>query len=176
MVSGKQETLTFKTLTCAVVLKSHTSKGGTQKRTASLVEATRMCITFQRAVNLCMYAKLLYFPSLEFHVDVWTEQWMHKQMQGDYLILTSGVVMCQQIKTSPERLALTREHINSFPRYESHYSTKDNPNRQYLIPPLRLSKMYCLYKDWCAEKGEQYLSEWVYRKIFNSEYNLSFRR
>ena len=79
-------------------------------------------------------------------------------------------------ETSPERLALIREHINSFPRYKSHYSRKDNPNHQYLTPSLSLSKMYRLYKDWCTEKDEQYLSEWVYRKIFNSEYNLSFGR
>lgn len=56
-------------------------------------------------------------------------------------------------KTPPEKIQLVKEHIESFPAYESHYSRKDNPNRKYLSPLLSISKMYELFKDFCSECG-----------------------
>ena len=79
-------------------------------------------------------------------------------------------------KTSASRVQYVKEHIESFPKYRSHYSRKDNPNHHYLSPSLSLSKMYNLYKDKCTEENQQPVSEWMYRKIFNCEYNLSFGR
>ena len=73
-------------------------------------------------------------------------------------------------KTPPEKLELVKEHIESFPAYESHYSRKDNPNRKYLSPSLSISKMYQLFKDFCS------VSEWKYRQIFNTHFNYTFGR
>ena len=79
-------------------------------------------------------------------------------------------------KTSVERVAFVKEHIDQFPTYESHYSRSDNPHRNYLSPSLSISTMYDLYKILCEEKNEVPVSEWKYRHIFNTEYNLSFER
>ena len=69
-----------------------------------------------------------------------------------------------------------QEHIESFPKYQSHYSRKDNPNHFLLLPTLNLLKMFQHYKTKCAADGQEPVSEWKYRQIFNSEYNLSFGR
>lgn len=34
-------------------------------------------------------------------------------------------------KLSDEKINLVKEHINSFPKFISHYTRKDNPNRKY---------------------------------------------
>ncbi len=79
-------------------------------------------------------------------------------------------------KTTEESRKFVKEHIEQFPRYESHYSRQDNPHRQYLSPSLSIAKMYSLYKDECSECEQQPVSSWTYRKIFNCEYNFSFGR
>ena len=79
-------------------------------------------------------------------------------------------------KTSEEDLAFVRSHIDSFPVYESHYSRSDNPDRKYLSPDLSVSKMHYLYKEKCDTEVRRSVSDWVYRKVFNEEYNLSFGR
>ena len=78
-------------------------------------------------------------------------------------------------KTS-HRKTFVKEHIESFPKYRSHYSRKDNPHRSYLSPTLSTSKMFELYKTKCSEVEMEPVSEWMYRKIFNTEYNLCFGR
>ena len=79
-------------------------------------------------------------------------------------------------KTSEEDLTFIKECIESFPVYESHYSRNDNSNRRYLSPDLTISKMYSLYREQCTEKGRRPVSDWVYRKVFNEQYNLAFGR
>ena len=79
-------------------------------------------------------------------------------------------------KTPPEKLELVKEHIESFPAYESHYSRKDNPNRKYLSPSLSISKMYQLFKDFCSDRRSEPVSEWKYRQIFNTHFNYTFGR
>ena len=78
-------------------------------------------------------------------------------------------------KTSEEIIAAVKEHIESFPKYKSHYSRSDNPHREYLSPELTIAKMYTLYKESCNEKGiTEMAKEWMYRKVFNESYNLHF--
>ena len=79
-------------------------------------------------------------------------------------------------KISDQRKGFVREHIESFPKYRSHYSRKDNPNRSYLSPTLSIAKMFELYRIKCSEAEVEPVSEWVYRRIFNTEYNLCFGR
>lgn len=64
-----------------------------------------------------------------------------------------------------------KEHVET---YSSHYSRHDNPNRCYLSPELSVAKMYQLYKEKCFNEGHNPVSSWVYRKIFNESFNLSF--
>ena len=70
-----------------------------------------------------------------------------------------------------------KAHINSFPKYKSHYSREDNPHREFLSPSLTLQKMYVLYKEKCEGEGNVHVaSDWIYRKVFNEHFNLSFGR
>ena len=52
-------------------------------------------------------------------------------------------------KTPEETISYVKQHIASFPQYESHYSRTDNPNRKYLSPDLTVSKMHSM----CTKKN-----------------------
>ena len=72
-----------------------------------------------------------------------------------------------------------RQHIESFPCRKSHYSQTDNRKRRYLSENLSISRMYLLYLEkhepQVKDSGDKpQVKEWLYRKIFNEEYNLSF--
>ncbi|KAL3268620.1 hypothetical protein HHI36_007726 [Cryptolaemus montrouzieri] len=49
-------------------------------------------------------------------------------------------------------MSIVRDHIASFPSYQTHYSKSENPNRKYLLPDLNVLAMYDLYKEKCMEK------------------------
>ena len=78
-------------------------------------------------------------------------------------------------KISDESQQRVRNHISSFPRYTSHYSRRDNPNRRYLKGVSSVSQMYCLYVTQCKDSGTVPVKEHVYREIFNFDFNLSFK-
>lgn len=72
-----------------------------------------------------------------------------------------------------------REHIRSFPCRKSHYSRSSNLKREYLDEGLSISRIYLLYQEKyepeVKESGiKPQVKEWLYRKIFNEEFNLSF--
>lgn len=69
-----------------------------------------------------------------------------------------------------------REHIKQFPRRKSHYSRSSNRKREYLDEGLSISCMYRLYLDkYEPEAGrDPQAKEWLYRNIFNEEFNLTF--
>lgn len=69
-----------------------------------------------------------------------------------------------------------KKHINSFPKFKSHYTRHQNPNRKYLDSSLNLNKMYELYKEFCTEKKKNPVKLSYYRHIFNTCFNLSFHR
>ena len=77
-------------------------------------------------------------------------------------------------KTPISTVTNIKEHINKFPKYRSHYTQKVS-KRYYLDPRLSVSTMYTMYKQECLESGTPYASEWVYREIFNTQFNLSFK-
>jgi hypothetical protein len=73
--------------------------------------------------------------------------------------------------------AQVREHIESFPSRESHYSRQDNMKRRYLPESLSIARMYRLflekYEPEVEEDGEKpRVKEWLYRKIFNENIKL----
>ena len=80
--------------------------------------------------------------------------------------------------TSEELKAQVREHISSFPSQESHYSRHDNKKRRYLPETLSIARMHRLYLEKYEpelDEGEKpHVKEWLYRKIFNEEFNYSF--
>ena len=77
-------------------------------------------------------------------------------------------------KTSKDKIDLIKAHINSFLKYKSHYSRSDNPHKNYLSPDLSIDKMYRLYKEKCDKESATPVSQWVYRKTFTENFNLSF--
>uniref|UniRef100_A0A6P7GRT0 Uncharacterized protein LOC114345931 n=1 Tax=Diabrotica virgifera virgifera TaxID=50390 RepID=A0A6P7GRT0_DIAVI len=77
-------------------------------------------------------------------------------------------------KIAVDRMNVVREHIIfSFPAYQSHYTRTQNPNRKYLPSHLTITAMYKSYLEYCNGKGDP-VSEAVYRRTFNSEFNLHF--
>ena len=69
-----------------------------------------------------------------------------------------------------------REHIRLFPRRQSHHSRRDNAKRNYLPENLSIAEMYRLYlAKYEPEAGDNpVVKDWLYRKIFNIDFNLSF--
>ena len=78
-------------------------------------------------------------------------------------------------KIVDERLDLIRQHIGSFSAVESHYCRK-NTNRKFLDCNLSITKMHELYRVMCRENKQEPVKEDIYRRTFNTEYNLSFHR
>lgn len=68
-----------------------------------------------------------------------------------------------------------KQFINRFPRYRSHYCRKMS-NRHYLMPGLNLKKMYREYEIVCDFEKRLCLKEHMFRDIFNTEFNLHFKR
>lgn len=73
-------------------------------------------------------------------------------------------------KTYPEKIAEVKNFIEKFPAYESHYALHKSTNRKYMAPDLNIIKLYTLY----TEQVTNPVSSFVFRKIFNEEFNLSF--
>lgn len=72
-----------------------------------------------------------------------------------------------------DRKDIIRKHIDSFPKYSSHYS-RERTSKKYLSPDLSIALMYKLYCINCTENNLPYEKESQYRKIFNEEFNFSF--
>jgi len=76
-------------------------------------------------------------------------------------------------KTPANQTAAVRNHISQFPRHISHYS-RHRTSKEYLRGVSGIADMYRLYVEQCKSNGTESVSEWVYRRIFNTEYNLAF--
>ena len=76
-------------------------------------------------------------------------------------------------KLSDEKLTWIRDHINSFPKYVSHYG-ESRSIRQYLRPDLSMNIIYDLFKTKCESEGKPILKKSAYVKIFTTEFNLHF--
>lgn len=63
---------------------------------------------------------------------------------------------------SAERLQEVVDHINSFPKYESHYS-RNKTDKLFLSSDLDMARMYDLYK----EKVLNPVSRWIYEREFH---------
>lgn len=80
-------------------------------------------------------------------------------------------------KISEEIKENIRNHIRKLPKYESHYS-REKTNRKYLGNHLNVEVLYKLYKEDCEllKLDPKFIAKnWLYRHIFNTEFNLGFR-
>lgn len=75
-------------------------------------------------------------------------------------------------KVDAEIRTKIREHISQFQPRESHYSRSKNERRSYLDSDLTVAKMHRMF----IEEHPDYstVKDWLYRDIFNYEFNLSF--
>ncbi|KAF9412137.1 hypothetical protein HW555_009267 [Spodoptera exigua] len=72
-------------------------------------------------------------------------------------------------KCSDELVSQVRCHINSLPKYKSHYRRSERET-EYLMPDMTLDKMYDLY---CEHVGEaEKVSKAMYTKLFYTYFNL----
>ncbi|KAF9822906.1 hypothetical protein SFRURICE_010435, partial [Spodoptera frugiperda] len=72
-------------------------------------------------------------------------------------------------KCSDEIVSQVRCHINSLPKYKSHYRRSERET-EYLMPDMTLDKMYDLY---CEHIGEaEKVSKAMYSKLFYKHFNL----
>lgn len=79
-------------------------------------------------------------------------------------------------KTEPEDLSYLHNFIEKFPTYNSHYSSsKSDSNIKYLSPCLNIVRMYREYTMACEVEGMTKLSEWMFRNVFNTQFNLRFK-
>lgn len=71
-----------------------------------------------------------------------------------------------------EQRNMVHEHINSFPKVDSHYS-RENCVKQFLDSELSVAKMYSMYVQYIPDPTFM-VTERLYRDIFNTDFNLSF--
>lgn len=67
------------------------------------------------------------------------------------------------------------DHINSFPRIDSHYC-RSRTKKQYLEGSLNLTLMHRLYKEKCAAEGKQWVKKPIYEQVFNTQFNIGFHK
>lgn len=100
---------------------------------------------------------------------------LHRLLRNTEISNRRGQSGGSRRNTAEHSVNEVKEHISSFPAYESHYTRSHHtPGRKYLSPYLDIRKMYNLYKDRCIEQNIAYVKEWTYRKVFNNEFNLHF--
>lgn len=75
-------------------------------------------------------------------------------------------------KIKDEVREFAKQHIESIPRYVSHYGERTS-NRQYLESSLNLQKLYSSYVEKCKTTNKEPVKISYYRNIFNT-YNLHF--
>lgn len=79
----------------------------------------------------------------------------------------------KQKKLSPDIVTLVTNHINEFPRVESHYLRKQT-TRQYIDGALTIAEMYRLFVKKCEDDGKVACKFSTYSYIFNTHFNIGF--
>lgn len=77
-------------------------------------------------------------------------------------------------KTKKSEIVFLKKFIQKLPCYRSHYGTTKT-NKKYLNPNLNIRRLYREYCILCDFKKRKRVSEWKFRHIFNTEFNLGFR-
>ena len=84
---------------------------------------------------------------------------------------------CHEPKCRTPELSASRvsQHISKFPRHVSHYC-RSSSAKEYLKGISGIADVHRLYTDECTVASEAPVSEWVYGRIFNGEFNLAFHQ
>lgn len=77
-------------------------------------------------------------------------------------------------KTKISDIKFVKKFIQGFPCYHSHYGPKKS-NKKFLNPNLNIRRLYREYSIVRDFKGRNKVSEWKFRHIFNTKFNLGFR-
>lgn len=74
-------------------------------------------------------------------------------------------------------ISYLKSFMKKFPCHQSHYGpSKSNSIVKYLNPNLNIIKMYREYCLLSKVMKRKVLSEWMFRNIFNTQFNLNFAR
>lgn len=74
-------------------------------------------------------------------------------------------------------ISFLKTFIKKFPCHQSHYGpSNSNSIVKYLNPNLNIIKMYREYCLICQAMKQRVLSEWLFRNVFNTQFNLKFAR
>lgn len=76
-------------------------------------------------------------------------------------------------KTSKSDLTFVKNFIKKFPSYRSHYGSS-KLNKKFLHPNLNIKRLYREYCIVSEFKKRKAVSEWKFREIFNTKFNLGF--
>jgi hypothetical protein len=79
-------------------------------------------------------------------------------------------------KVTDDQTASVMNHIQSFPRYVSHYTRNHQEHRQFLAPNLNIITMYKDYKESCIASNTTAVKESYYRHVFETRFNLHFHQ
>lgn len=78
-------------------------------------------------------------------------------------------------KTPIQSIRTVIQFIKTFPKYESHYG-RSKAACKYLPPGLNKTLLYALYQNMCTNKRLTPVSDHIFRRIFNTKFNLSFKK
>ncbi|CAK1592734.1 unnamed protein product [Parnassius mnemosyne] len=77
-------------------------------------------------------------------------------------------------KTSNDEITAVENYIKCLPAVPSHYCRKDS-TRTYLPAEYKnLANLYRKYKEYRSFQGLTYVSESIFRKVFNENFNIAF--
>lgn len=76
-------------------------------------------------------------------------------------------------KTKETDLIFVKKFIRKFPCYSSHYGASQS-NKKYLNPNMNIKRMYKEYCMVCEFSKRKIVSEWKFRHVFNTSFNLAF--
>ncbi|XP_030764271.1 uncharacterized protein LOC115888640 [Sitophilus oryzae] len=79
----------------------------------------------------------------------------------------------KQTKISKDTITGIKKHIELVPRIESHYLRKQT-TREFIDGGKNLMDLFRDYKEDCLKEGRQPAQFHSYRKIFKTDYNISF--
>jgi len=121
-----------------------------------------------RSVRVCkeMFMKTLDLNTARIHYA------LTKKKASHGLVDERGTKV-NAMKTPAAFTAAVKDHIAKFPKYISHYS-RSRCSKEFVRGVNSISEMYRLYADECKASSTTAVSEWVYRRIFNCDFNLSF--
>lgn len=131
-----------------------------------------------KAIKIC---KTMFLATLSI-CDKWIETVVKKLKDGGVVSPDKRGLNRKGVKIVPPGIIdSVVDHINSFPRVESHYVRKDS-TKEYLQEDVKtVARMYDLYKEWLAEEfqsnrrpAHKPATERQYRDTFNEKFNLGF--